>query len=281
MHAWAGRRGQGSQPLSVAIRTASARETAPSLPMAADRWLRTVPSERETRAAITRGRRTPGRGREHVGLPLGQRRRADGQAGARQCRIDHPQAPVYAADAVDQPVGRCVLDQEPDGAGLHRPAQVSRATEGGQHDHPGAGSRGHDRGGGRQPVAPLPGRSPAARPSTPRPAAGRRPGSRRWPRRRPDRRRRGRTPAPASAAKACRIRAWSSTSRTEITRWPPRTPAGRLVVLSRRAGWPGSRSRRRAGLDVEPPAGGLQPLPEPVEARSATATAPACPRRRR
>ena len=41
-----------SQPRSCAIRAASLRVVAPVLPIAADRWLRTVPSERCTRAAI-------------------------------------------------------------------------------------------------------------------------------------------------------------------------------------------------------------------------------------
>src|SRR4051812_40302858 len=41
-----------NQPLPSAVSTASARLAAPVLPMAEDRWLRTVPSDRKRRAAI-------------------------------------------------------------------------------------------------------------------------------------------------------------------------------------------------------------------------------------
>ena len=60
---------------------------------------------------------------------------------------------MHPADRLDQPVRRGVLDHEPDGAGRHRPPQVTGPTEGGEDDHPGRRVRGHDRRRGGHAVA--------------------------------------------------------------------------------------------------------------------------------
>ena len=62
-----------SQPRSCAIRAASLRVVAPVLPIAADRWLRTVPSERCTRAAIAaRVHLSEGTVRNHLSAAIGK-----------------------------------------------------------------------------------------------------------------------------------------------------------------------------------------------------------------
>ena len=75
-------------------------------------------------------------GPEHLGLALGQRRVADGEAVHRQRRVDDPQALVHPAYGVGQLGGRGVLDDEPVGARLHRAAQEAGAAERGHDQDP-------------------------------------------------------------------------------------------------------------------------------------------------
>jgi len=65
--------------------------------------------------------RAVGRGAEHVGLALGQRRVADGQAVHGQRRVDDAEALVDPAYGVGELRGRRVLDDETVGARLHGP----------------------------------------------------------------------------------------------------------------------------------------------------------------
>jgi uncharacterized membrane protein YbhN (UPF0104 family) len=76
---------------------------------------------------------------QHFGLAGGERRFAEAQTLRGQRRIDHPKAGVHPADRIDEHLRRSILDHEPGGPRLHRPPQIPRAAEGGQHDHPAAG----------------------------------------------------------------------------------------------------------------------------------------------
>ena len=120
----------------MAIWTASERLAAPVLPIADDRWLRTVPGGQVHAAGDHGDGGAVGGGAEHLGLALGERRVADGQAVHRQRRVDDPQALVHPAYGVGELGRRGVLDDEPVGARLHGAAQEARPAERGHDQHP-------------------------------------------------------------------------------------------------------------------------------------------------
>ena len=86
----------------MAIWTASERLAAPVLPIAEDRWLRTVPGGEVDAAGDHGDGRAVGGGPEHLGLALGQRRVTDGEAVHGQRRVDDAQALVHPAYGVGE-----------------------------------------------------------------------------------------------------------------------------------------------------------------------------------
>ncbi|EXU85738.1 hypothetical protein P354_06965 [Streptomyces noursei PD-1] len=73
-------------------------------------------------------------GVQHLALAVGQRAGAVGQGGRRQHRVDDPLPVQHPAHRVREPGRWGVLDQEGVRAGLHRPAQIAGAAEGGEDD---------------------------------------------------------------------------------------------------------------------------------------------------
>ena len=125
-----------SQPFSSAIRAASARFRAPIFWMAAERWLRTVPSDRDRRAAISAIVADLGRGREDLALAIDSGfvpsvRASSASAGS---TTRPPAATRRIASASSR--RRRVLQEEAGRAGLHRPAEVARPPERRHDDDP-------------------------------------------------------------------------------------------------------------------------------------------------
>ena len=132
---------------------------------------------------------------EHVALAAGQRRRAAGEGRRGEGRVDDPLAGGDAADGVGELLGRGVLDDEAERAGLHRPAQVPGPAERGEDDDAAArqlAARARRRRRGRR------GRASRCRAARRRAGAGAR---RRPPRRRARPRRRPRSRPRARAAR--------------------------------------------------------------------------------
>ena len=78
------------------------------------------------RAGDVGDRRPAARRDEDVALAVGQRRRPVGERRRGEVRVDDPLAGGDPADGVGELLGGGVLDDEAEGAGLHRPAQVAR-----------------------------------------------------------------------------------------------------------------------------------------------------------
>ena len=145
---------------------------------------------------------------------------------------------AHPAHGIGQLLGRRVLHDEAERAGLHRPPQVPGPAERGQDDHAAGRQLVRQRRGGRQPVHARASRCRAAR----------RPGGPRAPPRRP------RRPRPtwattsksssssSSAASADRTSAWSSASSSRII--------ARAASTSRHRGTRRSRVERRPGGGV-------------------------------
>ena len=208
------------------------------------------------------------RGPQHLGLARGQRARPGGQRLGGQRGVDHPQPGVHPADGVGQLPGRGVLDDEPAGPRLQRPAQVAGPAERRDDEHPARRQRRPQRARSRRCRRARASRRRAGRrPAGPR-VRRRRPRRRGRPRRRPRGRARGR-----AARRARRGRAPGRPRAAAGSRGSP--PAHRRAA----------RSRRRPGAPRRSSARGRRPAQrrpdEAVPARSAGARSrPGPPRRR-
>ena len=136
------------------MRAASARFLAPTFWIAADRWLRTVPSESTSRvgdlgdrAAVEASARTS-RSRSDSGLAPSL------SAASGERRVHDPLAARDAPDRRGELGRRRVLEHEPRRAGLHRAAQVARPPERREDHDPAAGQRGRSWAAAASPSSP-------------------------------------------------------------------------------------------------------------------------------